>query len=67
MNAAFMSFVRREGGIHALLTGTNGARVTEVRSRARAAAMPWQQARGIASSGLIRPLGHTLLVLMKSE
>ena len=35
MNAAFMSLVRHERGIHALQFGTGGARVTGVRSRVR--------------------------------
>jgi hypothetical protein len=35
MDAAFMSFERRERGIHALRPGAGGARVTETRSRSR--------------------------------
>ena len=35
-----MLFIRRGCGIHALCLGTDGVRVTEVRSRARTAACP---------------------------
>jgi hypothetical protein len=41
MNAAFMSFQRHEGGIHAVRSGAGEASVTEVRFR-RA---PWPAAR----------------------
>jgi hypothetical protein len=56
MNAAFMSLVRHERGIHALRLGTGGAKVTGVRFRVRTLPVSQQNRPAFAASSTLNSL-----------